>query len=225
MAATKTDLFNRAIGYIGIVTQDIIQDPDEISSNARRCSRFYDSTLEAFLNEHDWAWAKKYVALNEDISTPEENGVSWLFVYVWPTDCIEPQWLTVAGTGQGDLAQFPTVERVPYEVAINVNNDQVIYTDLEDAVLRYTTRLETFGLWPGTAFEALSVKLALNMAPSFTGGLNRVRALQSLYFQTLDSAKQASSTMEEPLDRPSDEFTTARHGLGFTGRDRLWRRP
>ncbi len=200
MATTKVTLMNRAMAAVGNVQKVKIQLSDEDTSNARTIRRFYDITLDAFLEEHEWNFATKYSTMSTDSSTPAAN---WAYVYVVPPDCVATRRIV------GNVPE----ELVPYQEGESEDGVAVLWTDKESACLEYTGRVENYNAWSPAALKAFALALAIDIAPDVTGGVERMQLLDAQFAIWIDKAKVASFNSQERIEDPIDPFTEARHGL------------
>ena len=203
MATTQVDVMNRALAAIGHVGKTKIALPDEDTSDARTVRRFYDQTLDSFLEETWWSWATKYETLSED-STDEPEA--WVFTYKLPIDCASPR--RIVGIVPEDLIEF--------EEGVNSNGTKVVWTDVRNAELEYTGRIEDFNAWGGAAVTAFSLALARDIAPAFTGGLKKFQIVQAMYEDALEKAIVASHNRQQRRVVESNEFIDDRHGTEGT---------
>ena len=93
MSATQVKIMNRALAAVGHVPKVKIALANEDTTDARLVRRFYDETLEGFLDEAWWSWATKYEVLSEDSS---EEPSEWGYAYAMPADIITPRRLVGA---------------------------------------------------------------------------------------------------------------------------------
>ncbi len=191
---------NRALAAIGEVGKTKIELPDEATSNARTIRRFYDQTLDAFLEEALWSWATRYQTLSEDSTTAPE---AWLYTFKLPIDCVSPR--RIVGATPEDLIEF--------EEGMNSNGTKVLWADLASAELEYTARVEDFNAWSGAAVRAFSLALAVDIAPAFTGGIKKLQVVQALYEDALEKAIVVSHNRQQRREQEHNEFIEDRHGM------------
>jgi hypothetical protein len=75
---------NDALSYLGIPSIDSLT---ENSQAARVCKQFYESTRDAYLEEHNWSFAVKHTALTE-VSLPTEYSNYFNYGYSYPARCL-----------------------------------------------------------------------------------------------------------------------------------------
>lgn len=87
-------IFNEALA---LLPSDPVQDPDEISIEARECRRFYKSVVASLLERHHWNLATARGVLAA-ITNDREN--EWGYAYTKPTDMAFPvRALDASGLG------------------------------------------------------------------------------------------------------------------------------
>lgn len=199
-ATTKVDVANGALAFLGQINDDQIEDFEELTSDARAVRRFWDRRLEAFLEDSWWSFATSYKALTQTGLNPVQG---WAYSYNVPQDFVAPRRI---------LGYVPE-ERVPYEMVV-AGGARSVYTNKQLACMEYTARVEDFSVWSANAIEAFEISLAIKMAPGFTGGVEKVRALKLLEIDALERALVVSHNSQErdPYESENHELTDARHG-------------
>jgi len=151
MATTAVKICNIALSRIG--ASQTINDLDEASTEAGVCKLFYEHVRDSVLEDFTWPFAQKYFTLNLIEEEPNED---WLYKYSYPTDCIRAIRI-VSGVSRVDAPLIP----------FNIGNDdsgRVVFTDAEDAVLQYTSRYEDPVRFSPSFADALSWRLAYEIA-------------------------------------------------------------
>lgn len=145
--ASKVDIWNLALANIGHKAQ--ITDPDEASAEANHCRRFYPIALQATLEQHSWSFATRREQLAE-----VDNPVShWSFAYARPNLCVKERAVFLPGTTDDAMEQ-------PFAVESNDDGDIIIYTNTEDAVLKYTRLVEDTTKYSPNFVLALAANLS-----------------------------------------------------------------
>lgn len=198
--ASETDIWNLALMDLGVTTgvADLVTE----ESKAARVGRMlYDATRDHCLQEFPWSFATRRVALALLTSDPPTN---WGFSYRFPTDCIQPQGLVVPG-----LRNPRSTQKIPFEVASD-STGRVIYTDLEDAELLYTARIEDTSLFEPMFVTALAALLAsrgampMSVKPELAANAGRA------YVNVLHNAAAHSMNQSQPGVEPDSEFISTR---------------
>jgi len=182
--ASEVDICNAALGFIGDAATVASIDPPEGSAQAKHCARFYPLARDALLEMHPWSFATKRVALSALTDTPTE----WDYAYAYPADvnniiAVLPSDATddysignVPGdinSGVPDSAGGYYVPQ-PFSAEVTQDGQQVIYSDQQDAVLRYTAMVTDTSQFSPLFTIALSYLLASYLAgPVLKGDTGR----------------------------------------------------
>lgn len=166
--ASAVDICNLALGHLGDRATVSSITPPEGSAQAEHCARFYPIARDLCIEAHDWGFATKRATLALLSLTPPPG---FNFVYQVPTDCrnivdlIDPAALDdYVYHGHGERWRGFEREPVPYEQE-TVDGTQVIYTNLENAQLRYT-----FGVTDTTKFSAQFVDSVAWLLAAYLAG-------------------------------------------------------
>lgn len=199
--ASKTEICNMALSHLGI-GKEVSDIETESSEEAHACNRMYDVALETTLRDFNWPFANRV----ETLALVEEDPNSeWSYSYRYPVGCVKIKKI-LSGI-RNDTRQ----SRVPYEFA-NDDSGQLIYTDQEDAEIKFTYLVDSPEFYPADFVMALSFRIAFLVAPRIAGGdpfKTGDRAL-ALYRETIRVA-QASAMEEEQSEEDVDsEFIRER---------------
>lgn len=145
--ASKVDIWNLALSNIG--HKAAIADPDETSAEANHCRRFYPMALNATLERHAWSFATRRAVLAE-VTNPVDH---WMFAYALPNLCIAPRAVLLPESTDDTQEQ-------DYQVESDEDGNLILYTNVEDAVLKYTTLAEDTTKYSPVFVLALSADLA-----------------------------------------------------------------
>ncbi len=159
MATDVLSIWNQSLSYCG--NSDEVQNVDEDSANANACRRFYADDVEEMIEGFQWPFLKVTVALALIEEDPTDE---WAFSYAYPSDC------RTMGRIQGLLRNETRQSRVPYLIGQDENGTTVIYTDWQDAIAEYTIDGTDPSKFTATFSKALSLSLAIDIAPRVTGG-------------------------------------------------------
>lgn len=152
-ALTVAGVCNMALGYVG--ERQTIQSLSDPTAPALACVTFYEETVKACLAQHWWRFATK----RETLALSTEERDEWGYVYALPSDCLQPQYLW-NGARNATRDQL-----IPFTTELNdAGTNQLLMTDLVDAVLVYTKLLTNPAQW-GPAFgKAVAWALAAELA-------------------------------------------------------------
>lgn len=172
--ASEVDICNLALGHLGDAATVSSINPPEGSAQAEHCARFYPVARDALLEMHSWGFATKRVNLASLGSAWPE----WQYCYAVPNDALNL------------LAVLPPESTDDYSVGITYHYSQtgapftpggkyqpqpfnyealadgtmVIYTNQENAMLRYTAYIEDTTVFSPLFVVTLSWLLASYLA-------------------------------------------------------------
>ncbi len=135
--ASEVDICNIALAHLGDDATVASLDPPEGSAQAEHCARFYPVARDSLLEMHTWAFASRRIAL-----APLGSGwQEWRFAYAQPADA-----LNIIAVLPPDATDDYSVDGAmggryvpqPFSCETNANGADVIYTNQENAVLRYS---------------------------------------------------------------------------------------
>ena len=182
-----------ALGLCGV--SQVIQSIDERSNEAMACKVHYDAALGTILRKHPWPFAQKRLLL----ALVGENLVTnWTYVYGYPADCAKLGRRVVPG-----LRITAIEQTVPYEVA-NYNDSKVILTDLQNAEMIYTAKVQSTGMYDDQFCEAFANLLASRITATF-GKPEQQNPLLQAYYALADEAF-ANSMDEQGAEAEPDSF-------------------
>lgn len=215
--AADVDICNQALSHLGQATE--IQDlENEKFAAARACRRFYDDARDQALRDFPWPFATASGAL---ALVAENPTTEWAYAYRMPADALAFRRLVAGRYGQMtafgtpvDPVTYPPVPwvaRPPFRIAGDAGG-QLIYTDWQDAVGEWTTRVEDPTQYPPDFRLALSFLLASLIAPRVTGGDQFKLGLQAFqrYVMAMQNASANAVNQEQPDPAPDAEWIRAR---------------
>jgi len=148
--SSEVEICNMALGGVGVAHE--ISSLTEASTEAEQCNRFYAATRNELLRDLSPQFARRYVAL---ALLEEDPNDDWAYSYRYPSDCLRALRLV-------DGHRIQTT-RIPWELASDTTG-RLIYTDQDDAVLRYIARIEDPEQFDPSFVEALAWKLAFKLS-------------------------------------------------------------
>lgn len=190
MIVSKVKICNLALSHIG--ARNRIEDIDESSSEAEACNMWYDLALETSLEKYDWAFARKRVTLTPSSFDPPE-GV-WSYAYQWPVDCVAPRRLEYPGQSSrgGYIYDNRSIinepDAVPFDIGLVDNETKAVFTDLDDAVMVYTSRVTNPVVYTMGFINALSYSLAHFIAMTLTGKITLKENMYTLFMREVSMA-------------------------------------
>ena len=149
------EICNQALGHIAARSKvETVFPAPESTVEARNCNIYFHTARKATLEAFDWDFASREgtLSLYAGDATPDR----WGFQYAWPADCVAPREIVRA---------LRTTDEIPFKTSLSSDEStKLIWTDEEDASLRYTRDLENVERWPATATTALGWMLGFYLA-------------------------------------------------------------
>lgn len=202
--ATEVDICNLALAHLGDTASVSSIDPPEGSAQSEHCARFYPIARDALLEMHTWNFATRKVSLAEVTNSWEQ----WSYAYALPSDCMTA-FAIISPDATGDYtanfsypgqysencpsAMSTVAGYAPQPFAIESG---VIYTNQEDAVLRYQAIVTDTTKFSQLFVMTLSWQLASLLAgPIIKGdqGSAEAKRCQQMMATYLGQARQHNS--------------------------------
>jgi hypothetical protein len=206
MSVSKTNICNQALFHLK--NSKTLTDVDtDTSLQASVFLAFYDDVLEEMLREFEWPFAKRIASLAL-VETDPADGVEWGFSYRWPSDAIKARYIV-----DGNMDPSVQYPRISFEVGGD-DTGRLILTNEEDASLAYTKLVDDVTVMSPKFRKALSLRLAMEAAPTLAGSDQAGMALGQLaernYRSAMSEAK-AEYLNERQSDNPREsEFIEGR---------------
>jgi len=151
---SPVDICNLALSHLGNKAQVSAIAPSDKSTEANLCVIFYPQARDLILEEYDWNFAIRTVAL-ADLGSPPSG---WAYRYDYPNLCLRP--ISIKTTND-DTAQ-------DYVVQGDDTQGRVVLTNTADAEMVFIQRITDTGLFTPTLVEAISWLLASYLAGPLT---------------------------------------------------------
>jgi hypothetical protein len=209
--ATEVDICNIALAHLGDAANVSSIDPPEGGAQAQHCARFYPIARDALLELHPWAFATKRIALPMLDSTLAQ----WKYVYGLPSDALKIMAILSADAPDDysqDLPMPYTQQGIvntgqglytpqPYEVETLQDGTRVIYSNQENATLRYTVKVTDTAFFPPLFTSALTHLLASYLAgPVLKGEVGRAESKGQMgMFQSFVARATASDASQSSI--------------------------
>ena len=192
----KIEICNIALGRIGVAN---IERIDEASEAARLCNRYYDFTRSNVLERFPWTFAarREQLALLDVTPTPD-----FKYAYRYPQDalCIQKMF-------NQHFVGYPWQNQ--YKIAGD-KEGRVIYTNIENAWIEYTANVSDASQFDAQFIEALSWKLAAEIAYALTGNTQLMQMCVQAYNAYFAEAKSKDADEENIHDAVLDRLADAR---------------
>lgn len=181
----------------------------ESSKEAQLCRTFFDLSRDATLRDHPWNFATRRRALAQLASggTDGDAAIPWSYIYAWPSDCLLARRIH---------NPVSTTDAIPFEAATNSNGERVIYTDQATATLVYTALVIDLTLCDPLFIEALTWKLAAELALPLTQDRGLMQVATTMYQNAIAKARTIDANEGSADDVASATWLEAR--LGYQSR-------
>lgn len=202
------DICNLALSHIGEYSRIVSIDPPDNTTVSALSAKFYPMARRQILESHNWGFAMRRRVLN----TTYSETTNWAFCYVAPGDMVRPVSILPPDAGNDytglvpQQAQFYEADAVlstggprltqDYQMEQRLDGTLVIYTNQEDAVLRYVGDVEDSRRYTQLFTEAVSWCLASKLAgPIIKGdqGAAEAKRCYAMMQGVLSVAKQMDS--------------------------------
>lgn len=188
--ASPVDICNLSLGRLGDRGTVTSIDPADGSAQAEHCAKFYPIARDSVLEypQTGWRFATTRATLAQHDLAPIGG---WAFAYSYPADCLKPLDLlspadtdlaSGAGTAFFDLDNSALIQAAPREYSIEIDpltGDRVIYTNIEQAILKYTMRQNDTSKWPSLVVDGVSMWLASYLAGPLVKGATGMKVAAS----------------------------------------------
>lgn len=214
------DICNLALSYLGDSATVASIDPPEGSAQAQHCARFYPIAKGILLEGHPW----NFITTRATLAVVQTCYRGWRFAYAVPSDastllsvlpgCLYPDAFAAA------IANY--YGREPFEFELRGQRDflleqisgrQVILSNAEDAVVRYSVNSATPGMFPALFTEALARLLASMLAgPILKGdaGAAEGKRQYAMYEIEAGKAKKQDANQQHYAPQPVPSGIAAR---------------
>lgn len=157
--STTADICNLALSHLGVGTEISSLDNDRTAVGAA-CRRFFDICRKQVLRDASWPFATKFAALGLVASEPTTE---WGYAYQYPSDALKIR--RIPSGIRTDTHQ----SRIPFREAYGASS-RLLYVDLENANVEYTVDVDEASRFPPDFVMAMSLRLAVYIAPRVTSG-------------------------------------------------------
>lgn len=156
MSDSIVNIVNRALDYLG---QQALVSFDEPGPNAAKVRRIWPQVRDSVLREHGWKSATRRLRLNE---LAEKPAFGFEHRYQLP-----PDFLRLVNTN-------------PPGARVEVEGDTLL-ADVKELSIAYVARIENPRLFDSALTDALSLKLAAELAFGVTASVSLAQQLEEKY--------------------------------------------
>ena len=168
--ASVVDLCNLALSRLGDSATVASIDPPEGSAQAEHSSRFYPIARDSLLEMHNWKFATRRAVLSE----LTVDSFNWTYAYAEPNGAL--RIISVL-----DATQSAEDESYPFAAESGEDGAALIYTNLQDATVRYVARVTDTTKFSPLFADALAWLLASHIAGPLIKGTAGQAAAKACY--------------------------------------------
>lgn len=181
--------------------------PGEASREAEECDLWYEPVRRHIFRAAHWKCLKRQSRLGllverdtaEDwVSTDPETG--YAYAYSMPADCMVARYLST-------YQRFTTGTYFSTGV-------RALFTDVEDAILTYTSDVTNVGLWDSDLYLAVAYGLSAHISMPLTGKGSRTNSLIGFANDIITKARVTNANEEVFRPESLPEWLQAR---GYAG--------
>ena len=176
--ASEVDICNLALAHLGDSATVASISPPEGSAQAEHCARFYPIARDSILEMHTWNFSTKRILLAQVTN----DWVMWKYAYGLPNNCINPISVIPSEAYDDYATRFVPTDTPqfahnyspviaagryvpqPFTIETRDDNTHVLYTNLENAVLRYQASVDDTTEFSSLFVMTLSWHLASMLA-------------------------------------------------------------
>lgn len=167
--ATEISICNLALAHLGDEATVASIDPPEGSAQAEHCATFYPIARDALQEIHAWGFCTTRKALSLLSEVPLTG---WEYAYARPSIAVKILGIYAEGVTNDDDPQ-------PYESEVLSDGTEVIYTNTEDAICRYTVQVTDPSKFTPLFVETMGWLLASHLAGPLLKGKTGMAMAQS----------------------------------------------
>lgn len=186
---------NMALSHIGVANIDRM---DEASEPARLCRQFLDTARKSVLRRYPWPFATR----RKTLALLDTEPGDYQYAYRYPTGCVAIRKLF-------DEKYRFVPEYQKYKI-LSDGEGRVIYANVKNCVCEYTADVTDCDLYDEGFIEALSWKLAGEIAFKLTGNANIQNTCLQAYNAFFDEGSTDAENEQNELDPRLDRLARAR---------------
>lgn len=171
--ASEVDISNLALSNIAEEANVQSISPPDASVAAEKCAQFYPIARDALLEMHAWSFNTVRAVLATLGTNP---STVWQYAYSLPTGCIKPLAVYAYGASDDTASEDFVVEA-------QANGEAVLYTNIEQAELKYQIRVTNTSRFTPLFIVALTWLLASYLAGAIIKGKTGAAVVRNAFEQ------------------------------------------
>jgi hypothetical protein len=216
---------------------------NEGSTEANAASVLYAPTRDMLLRSAHWNFTRKQASLSQ-LKAYQINGViqtgdaappvPWLYEYAYPSDCLKCRYLVpiqiypsttpppMTGATPVPIAYLPAPQNIPFAIGTDTPQSSsvtqtVILTQLYQAQMVYTARIENPDLWDPSFQEAMVATLAAKFCNALARNTGMFRDLVAVAKDIVSQARISDGDEVPTYQDHLPDFIRARGVQSFGG--------
>lgn len=195
--ASEVTICNLGLSHLGESATVVSIDPPEGSMHAEKCAEFYPIARDSLLEMHNWGFATRRATLAELADPP---STAWAYAYSVPDEYLHAIALLAPGGADTDPQ--------PFELESDDDGNIILYTNTEDAILRYVRRTADTAKFTPLFVDTLGWLLASYLAGPIIKGDSGAAAGRECYRTAVGqlsraAVSDASARRVEQMQTPS----------------------
>ncbi len=175
MTFSKAQIFNITLNILGVSMP--LENPNSSDNRAILLNNYYDLARDYVLKDFDWNFASTFRELS--LCENQLKYSNFKYCYSYPNDCICAR----------DVFHKENYIQQKFCISSLIDGETVILTDVEDAILRYTKRVDKEVYFSCEFVMALSYYLASLTSSVITGSVQKGELAWEKYNKILSHAK------------------------------------
>ena len=209
--ASVVSICNLSLSHLGEAATIVSIDPPSGTRHAETMALFFPVARDKLLERHNWSFAMKRVVL-ASVVVPATYSGSWAYAYSLPSDLVRPVAVLFENAPDDSDPQDYIIE------------DRTLYTNIQNATLRYVRTVTDPVKWSPLFINALSWELAADAAGTIQRGINPAtkKALRDAAGVALLEAKNSDSKAVREPKTHVPEHIKARSGIRSLLGRKVW---
>ena len=210
--STEVQICNLALSHVG--GYPITSLSDTSSKGARECNTLYKNARDSVLRDSVWNFATKNLSLALLVDT----YLGWVYAYQYPTDCLNAIRIynDYNNNINRDSIYYPDYQapgnKIEFKIISNSTlSSKVIITNKEDAMLIYTGKVTDTNMFDSEFVDALSYRLASELALPLKGDMNLQQQLFQVYLMKAGQARSNNCNEGYEVPQNVNTFLNARY--------------
>ena len=191
MTQSKAQLFNITLNILGVSTP--LENANSTDNRAILLNNYYEIARDYVLKDFDWNFASSYRKLTLTLNYNE--SFKHKYCYDYPNDCICAR----------EILDNKTDTTYKFVISSLDNSQKVILCDVEEAILRYTKRIDKEVFYTSEFSMALAFYLASLTSSVITGSIQKGELAYEKYKSIIKKAKLLNA--QEGMDNIYEDST------------------